>query len=74
MANRKAQVINQAEVAPLPQAPQGAFFSYMHFIDEVQVLIKAGDGGRGCISFLREKYRPRGGPAGGNGGDGGSVI
>ena len=74
MATRKAQAINQAEVAPLPQAPQGAFFSYMHFIDEVQVLIKAGDCGRGCLSFLREKYRPRGGPAGGNGGDGGSVI
>jgi len=46
----------------------------MHFIDEVYTSIKAGDGGRGCVSFLREKYRPRGGPAGGNGGDGGSVI
>ncbi|MBI3303247.1 MAG: GTPase ObgE [Deltaproteobacteria bacterium] len=46
----------------------------MHFIDEVHVFIKAGDGGRGCVSFLREKYRPRGGPAGGNGGAGGSVI
>jgi GTP-binding protein len=46
----------------------------MHFIDEVHVFIKAGDGGRGCVSFLREKYRPRGGPNGGDGGDGGSVI
>jgi GTP-binding protein len=46
----------------------------MHFIDEVQIYVKAGDGGRGCVSFLREKYRPRGGPNGGNGGDGGSVI
>lgn len=46
----------------------------MHFIDEVCVSVKAGDGGRGCVSFLREKYRPRGGPNGGDGGDGGSVI
>lgn len=46
----------------------------MHFIDEVQIFVKAGDGGRGCVSFLREKYRPRGGPDGGNGGDGGDVI
>ena len=45
----------------------------MHFVDEVQIHVKAGDGGRGCVSFLREKYRPRGGPNGGNGGDGGNV-
>lgn len=46
----------------------------MHFIDEVRLLVKAGDGGRGCVSFLREKYKPRGGPNGGDGGDGGSVV
>lgn len=46
----------------------------MRFVDEVRVFVKAGNGGKGCISFLREKYRPRGGPNGGNGGKGGSVI
>jgi len=46
----------------------------MKFIDEVEVSVEAGDGGRGCMSFRREKHRPRGGPEGGDGGDGGDVV
>ncbi len=43
------------------------------FIDEIDIFVKGGDGGAGCISFRREKYVPRGGPDGGDGGSGGSV-
>lgn len=46
----------------------------MQFIDEVNIHVKAGDGGNGLVSFLRLKYRPKAGPDGGDGGRGGSII
>jgi GTP-binding protein len=46
----------------------------MKFVDEAEIRVEAGHGGRGCVSFRREKFIPRGGPDGGDGGSGGSVY
>lgn len=46
----------------------------MKFVDVAKIHLKAGDGGKGCVSFRREKFIPRGGANGGDGGDGGSII
>jgi len=46
----------------------------MKFVDEAEIVVEAGNGGNGCLSFRREKYVERGGPDGGDGGDGGSVF
>ncbi len=51
-----------------------ALHALIMFADEAKILLKAGDGGNGCMAFRREKYVPRGGPSGGDGGNGGDIY
>lgn len=46
----------------------------MQFVDQVEIIVKSGDGGNGIVAFRHEKYVPRGGPSGGNGGKGGDIV
>ena len=56
------------------QNPNFYLAFFFMFVDEVKVFASAGKGGRGCVAFHREAYRPKGGPSGGNGGRGGNVL
>ena len=46
----------------------------MKFVDEAEIIVEAGNGGNGCLSFRREKYIEKGGPDGGDGGNGGGLL
>jgi GTPase len=72
--NRWLKPIDAAQLRKGEVFSPRPFLLRVMFIDEIKVHAQAGHGGKGCVSFLREAFRPKGGPNGGNGGRGGDVI
>src|SRR5438067_13690802 len=71
-ARKRDVLVVRRESAARPQTAAAGLI--MQFIDEAEILVKAGDGGPGAVAFRREKYAPRGGPSGGDGGNGGDIV
>ena len=74
MLRRPFACISQHPDTPFPSRSITPIRPVPMFIDEVKVYARAGHGGKGCVAFQREKFRPKGGPSGGNGGRGGDVV